>query len=230
MDAKGIIVRCLFFYGSVGVRSGSLLKCHAGFILFRQFEVGQAHVQVGVLAQCIFFLRDAGQQYGHLTIDTAMIAGQTIHVPGVATGGGTILFECLHGFMVFSHVVAGRSDDAIHLCRILVARVGGKIVLRHNLRFVVLFLYQIDFCDVIRNQRLVLVVVLQGEEAVQGLVVALLGVADVRQIVGTVCFIAWAGVLQRFEPDSCFFHFTCFQVAHSPAVCHVITFIVCQQG
>ena len=76
--------------------------------------------------------------------------------------------------MVLAEMIIGCTLYAVHLSRIFLVGVSGEIVLRNNFRFVIILFNQIYFRDVIRYERLVFRIVLQAEEAAEGIVVPLL--------------------------------------------------------
>src|SRR3712207_8686748 len=80
--------------------------------------------------------------------------------------------------------------DAVHLGGMLVPGISRQIILRHLQRFVVLFLNDVNLCDVVRCECLVLGVVLQSEKSVQSFPVSSLCIADIREVVVAVFRIA----------------------------------------
>ena len=102
---------------------------------------------------------------------------------------------------------------------------GGEVVLRHDFGLVVLLLGQVNLCNVVGHEGLVLPVALQAEEAGQSLVQAALGVADIGYIIGAVTFVARRGGTQGLEPHGGLGEVARLEVGDGQAVGHVVALV-----
>ena len=224
VDAEGVVVGGLLLDGAVGIGHGGLLEGHARLVLVAQLEVGQAHVEVGVLRQGIVHQRGLAQGGGRLGIGAVVATGQAQHVGGItahAVRAVAVGLEGGHRPLPVGGVVAHSTHDALHLGGMGFAGPGGEVVLRHDFGLVILLLAQVDFGDIIRHEGLVLLVALQAEEGGQGFVQAALGVADVAYIIGAVGLVARRGGAEGLEPHGSLGEVARLQAGDGHAIGHV---------
>ena len=179
VNAESVIVGCLFLYFQIGIGCGGLFKCHTRLVLVGKLQVSQSHVQICVLRKRIFVCSHLAQGNRNLRVDTRPVVGHSQHIKRISSWGRLrvvfqIAAESFYCFMVLAEMIIGCTLYAVHLSRIFLVGVSREIVLRNNFRFVIILFNQIYFRDVIRYKRLVFCIVLQAEEAAEGIVVPLL--------------------------------------------------------
>ena len=185
-------------------------------------------MQVSVLRQSIIFQRHPTQPLGDLGVNPAPVTGHAQHIAGITaglTGRNGILFERFHSFQELAVVIERRAQDALHLDSMHIGGMRREIILRHDFGLVILLLGQVDFGNVIRYQRFVLLIFLQAEKALQRLIITLLRIAYVRKIICAVGSIARRSGPQRLEPDGSLSQVTRQQVTSGQAIRHIVTLV-----
>jgi hypothetical protein len=186
VHAEGIVVEGLLAHTGIVVLLRGLLEGHAGAVVLLQFQIAQAHVEAGVLAQGILVSGHFGQRMGGLGVDTGAIEAHAQLIEGLMLGAGRHLAIVLQGLDaggILPLIVAGLAQDAFHLGLVGMSRPAAQIILGHLSSLDGLALTQADLAYIIRYQFLVTGHVAEGAEGVEGAAVLGVGVIVVSQVI-----------------------------------------------
>ena len=103
-----------------------------------------------------------------------------------------------------------------------------QIVRSHFIGLLVFSTNQMNLPYIIRNQGIVHLIMLQGMECLQSLVIPSFHIVDVTQVVYRICLMCPADILQQSKPNGSFLQITHLQVSGSQFHYCLIAFLICQ--
>ena len=160
-----------------------------------------------------------------------MVMAHAQLVQCLTLGNGCALYIRLQGSRCAQIVllsVTGFSLNAKHLRLVLMTGEIMQVFRRNLLCFCIVSTQQINLTYIIRYQRSVNLVILQGHECLQRLIIFLLGVIDIAQIEDRIRSMCLAHVFEQVKPNLCFLHISELQVSGCHLTNRLITFLVCQ--
>ena len=127
-----------------------------------------------------------------------------------------------------SATIAGFPLDTEHLRLILMVGETVQIIRRNLIRFRIIFTQQINLAYIIRYQRRIDLVILQGQESIQCFIVFFFHIIDVAQIEDGIRCMCLAHILQQTEPNLRFLHIPFLQISRCHLANRFIAFLVRQ--
>ena len=153
-----------------------------GFVFFSQMQIGESHVQVCVLSECIALGSDLSECFGSFGKYAGLKVRQSQHIKCVSSWS-IFLFQIIpergDRLVIISKMIIGISQNPIHFRGVFVLRIGRQIILCYDLCLVIILFDGVNLGDIIGHQCLVFCVILQGEKAFQCFVIPFLRITYV---------------------------------------------------